>query len=182
MSLQEIKDQLPEYARDLKLNLSSVMAPEGAPGLTQSQIDGIALAAALAARNPWLVARLSAALPSSDPALITAAKTAAAIMAMTNIYYRSLHLLIEKAYMGKPARLRMNALANPGVSKVDFELYCFAVSAINGCGACLDAHEKELRKQDVDREGIQSALRIAAVIHAVAVILETEQAKHEVAA
>ena len=68
--------------------------------------------------------------------------------------------------------LRMNVIAKPGVDKVTFELACLAVSAINGCGACLDSHERVIRQHDVGALGVQSALKIGAVVHAVAVTLE----------
>lgn len=177
MNLQSIKNALPEYAKDLRLNISSVLTPEGAPGLSESQIAGVALAAALAARCTGFTQQLLSALGDTlDPATETGARTAAAIMAMNNVYYRSLHLLSEQAYLNMPARLRMNALANPGVDKADFEFYSLAVSAINGCGMCLDAHEKTLRNHGASKEAIQSTLRIAAVVHAVAVTLETDAA------
>jgi alkyl hydroperoxide reductase subunit D len=79
-----------------------------------------------------------------------------------------------------PARLRMNVMANPGIDKLDFELYSLAVSAVNGCGLCIESHEKLLRKHEVSREAIQSAVRIAAVVHAVAVVLEQSSVSAEV--
>ncbi len=97
-------------------------------------------------------------------------------MAMNNIYYRSLHLMADHSYLKLPAKLRMNAIGNPGIPKSDFELYCLAVSAVNGCGMCLDSHEKVLRNH-FTQEGIQSALRIAAVVHAVAATLTAEAAR-----
>ena len=84
----------------------------------------------------------------SDAAL-NSAKAAAAIMGMNNVYYRATHLLTNKEYATLPARLRMNVLANPGVEKADFELWSTAVSAVNGCGMGLDAHEAELKKHGV---------------------------------
>ena len=66
----------------------------------------------------------------------------------------------------------MNVIGNPGIDKLDFELLSLAVSAVNGCGMCVVAHEKQLRKHEVSREAIQSAVRIAATVHAVAGVLE----------
>jgi alkyl hydroperoxide reductase subunit D len=106
----------------------------------------------------------------------TAAKAAAAIMGMNNVYYRSLHLMHNQEYRTLPARLRMNVLANPGVDKADFELWSTAVSAVNGCGMCLDAHETELKKHGVTAPQIQAALRIAAVVNAVSRVLAGEVA------
>ena len=173
MSIDDIRDVLPEYARDLRLNLGSVLTVQGAPGLTSKQIWGTALAAAIAARNLAFAQTIEqAARAELDDAQIDGAKAAAAIMAMNNIYYRFLHLAGDADYQTMPARLRMNVIGNPGIDKLDFELYSLAVSAINGCGLCIEAHEKQLRKHEVSREAIQSAIRIAAVVHAVAVTLE----------
>ena len=60
MTLDAIRDQLPDYARDLKLNLGSVLTPQGAPGLSEKQIASIALATAIAARNPQLMRAIEA--------------------------------------------------------------------------------------------------------------------------
>ena len=76
-----------------------------------------------------------------------------------------------------PARLRMNVIGNPGIDKLDFELISLAVSAVNGCGMCVLAHEKKLRQHEVSREAVQTAVRIAAVIHAVAGVLDFETAR-----
>jgi alkyl hydroperoxide reductase subunit D len=176
-TLDTIRDAIPDYARDLRLNLGSVLTTQGAPGLTERQIWGTALASAIAARHPVLARQLEAlARAHLDDASIAGVRSAAAIMGMNNVYYRFLHLVEDKEYQTMPARLRMNVIANPGIDKIDFELYSTAVSAVNGCGMCLVAHERELRKHEVSREAIQSAVRIAAVIHAVAGVLEFEQA------
>jgi alkyl hydroperoxide reductase subunit D len=173
MSLDTLRDSIPDYARDLKLNLGSVLSPAGAPGLSDKQIWGVAVAAAIASRNPEFAREIeSLAAAHLDDAYRTAARAAAAIMGMNNIYYRFLHLVEDAEYAQMPARLRMNVIGNPGIDKLDFELLSLAVSAVNGCGMCIVAHEKQLRKHEVSREAIQSAVRIAATIHAVAGVLE----------
>ena len=173
MSLDTIRDAIPDYARDLRLNLGSVLAPTGAPGLSERQIWGVAFASAIAARNPEFTRGIETlALPHLDEAYLNATRAAAALMGMNNVYYRFLHLVEEPEYAQMPARLRMNVIGNPGIDKLDFELPSLAVSAVNGCGMCIVAHEKALRKHDVSREAIQSAVRIAATIHAVAGVLE----------
>jgi alkyl hydroperoxide reductase subunit D len=175
-SLEEIRDALPDYARDLKLNLGSVLTPTGAPGLSEKQIWSIALASAIAARNTGFARELEAqAKAHLADVEIEGAKAAAAIMGMNNIYYRFLHLVEDAEYQTMPARLRMNVIANHGIDKLDFELISLAVSAVNGCGLCVTSHEKKLRQHEVSRESIQSAVRIAATVHAVAVTLEFEQ-------
>jgi alkyl hydroperoxide reductase subunit D len=172
-TLDAIRDSLPDYARDLRLNLGSVLAPTGAPGLNEKQIWAIAVASAIASRNVSFAKQIEAlAAATLDEAYLTGARSAAAIMGMNNIYYRFLHLVEDVEYAQMPARLRMNVIGNPGIDKLDFELLSLAVSAINGCGMCIVAHEKQLRKHDVSKEAIQSAVRIAATIHAVAGVLE----------
>ncbi len=177
MSVDAIRDQLPDYARDLKLNLGSVLTPQGAPGLTEQQIATVALSTAIAARNPQLTQGIEAWAKSQlDDAHVGAARAAAAIMGMNNVYYRFLHLVEDGEYQSMPARLRMNIIGNPGIDKLDFELLSLAVSAVNGCGMCIISHERKLREGGVSREAIQSAVRIASVIHAVAGVLEYQAA------
>src|SRR5215467_14353282 len=148
MALQALRDRLPEHAKDLKLSLGTLAG--------ETVLDEFS--------------------PRLDPAALNAAKAAAAIMAMNNVYYRFLHLVEDDEYAKLRAGLRMNVIANPGTARENFELWSLAVSAVNGCGKCITAHEKVLREAGLTREQIQAAVRIAAVVHAVAVTLETEPA------
>ena len=180
MSIETLKNRLPEYAKDLKLNLSS-LASEAA--LTEQQRAGTFVASAIASRNIDVTDAIVAEFgPRLSPEAMTAAKAAAAIMAMNNIYYRFVHLASAPDYKTLPAKLRMNVIGKPGVEKADFELWSIAVSAINGCGMCIDSHEKVLREAGLSVETIQAAVRIAAVVHAVAVTLGNEQAVEQLAA
>jgi len=173
MNLHELKNAIPECAKDLRLNLESVLHESGAPGLTQKQIGLVALASAIAARHAPLTAAIAAeAAGAATPQELAGARAAAAIMAMNNVYYRFTHLVADPEYQTLRAGLRMNAMANPGCGKVDFELCSLAVSVINGCGKCVDSHEQTLRKHGLGAQAIQSAVRIAAVVQAVAVTLE----------
>ena len=177
MSLSELKAAIPDYAKDLRLNLDSVLSEGGAPGLSAKQIGLIALASAMASRHAPLTAALAIqAARSASAQELSGARTAAAIMGMNNVYYRFTHLVGDPEYQTLRAGLRMNAMANPGCDKVDFELCSLAVSAINGCGMCMDSHEKTLRKHALSAQAIQSAVRIAAVVHAAAVTLEQSSA------
>ena len=172
MSLAALADRLPDYAKDLKLNLSSLASEVS---LTEQQRAGAFVASALASRNAVVSEAVLAEFgPKLSPEALTAAKISAAIMAMNNIYYRFVHLASSPDYKTMPAKLRMNAMAKPGVDKLDFELWSLAVSAVNGCGMCIDSHEKILRQAGVSAEAVQSAARIAAVVHAVAATLEGE--------
>lgn len=174
MSIDTLKDQIPGYAKDIKLNLSSLANDES---LSEQQLWGTFLASALASRHAGVISAVEAeaAQHLSDEAQ-EAAKAAASIMAMNNIYYRFVHLASNKEYQTLPAKLRMNVIASPGVDKTDFELWSLAVSAINGCGMCIDAHEKQLLEHGMTKEQIQTAVRIASVVHAVAATLGGEEA------
>lgn len=169
MSIKEIRSDLGDYAKDIKLNLGNVLSEEGAAGLSAEQIALIALSSAYATKHERLMQAIAtqAAEHLSDDG-IKAAKAAATIMGMNNIYYRFVHLSSDKEYAKMPANLRMNIIGNPGVEKVDFELASLAVSAINGCGMCIDAHVHEVEKAGVSKQAIQSTIRITAVINATA--------------
>lgn len=170
MSLESLKNRLPDYAKDLRLNLSSLAAE---PSLTTQQLAGTFVVSALASRNAETIHAIIAEFgPKLSPEALQAAHAAAAIMAMNNIYYRFTHLASAPDYKTLPARLRMNAIGKPGVEKADFELWSLAVSAINGCGTCIDAHEKVLREHGMTAEQIQAAVRIASLVHAVAATLD----------
>ena len=174
MSIDTLKAALPDFAKDLKLNIGSLM---NETVLTDQQKYGTLLACAYAIGQPDVVkaVNLEVADKLSDEAK-SAAKGAAAIMGMNNVYYQSIHLMTNNTYGTMPAKLRMNFIGKPGVEKVDFELYSTAVSAINGCGMCLDAHEAELRKHGVTSEQIQTSIRIGAVVNAVSRVLAAEAA------
>jgi alkyl hydroperoxide reductase subunit D len=177
MSLEAIRDQLPDYAKDLRLNLDAVLGESGSPGLSAKQIAIVAIASAISARHEPLtqaiVAKFAGTLGEAEA---NGARAAAAIMAMNNVYYRFTHLVGNEEYATMRAGLRMNVMANPGCDKLDFELASLAVSAVNGCGMCMESHEKTLQKHGVAAQAIQSAVRIAAVLHAVAVTAEQARA------
>ena len=173
MSLEALRNSLPEYAKDQKLNLGS-LATETA--LTPQQRAGTFVASALASRNPVVIKEIIGEFgPQLSPEALNAAKTAASIMGMNNIYYRFTHL-VHGDYAQMPAKLRMNAMAKPGVDKADFELWSLAVSAINGCGMCMESHEKVDLQHGMTKEMVQAAVRIAAVVHATAATLDGEAA------
>lgn len=163
--MEQLRSAIPDFGRDIRLNLESVLTEEGAPGLSHAQIWGTALAVAYSLGHPNIVRALEehAILPLET---VEAAKSAATIMGMNNVYYRFLHLAEDKEFAKLPAKLRMNVIGKPGIPKVDFELMSLAVSALSGCGMCINAHVAELRKAGISNEGIQSCVRIASVLNA----------------
>ena len=172
MSLETLKTALPDYAKDIRLNLGS-LATE--PVLSDEQRAGTFVVSALAARNPVVTDAIIAEFgPRLSAEALNAAKAEASIMAMNNVYYRFTHL-VGGDYPNLPAKLRMNVMAKPGVDKATFELWSLAVSAINGCGMCMESHERAVRQNGMTAEQVQAAVRIAAVVHAVAVTLDAER-------
>jgi alkyl hydroperoxide reductase subunit D len=171
MSIKTLADALPDYAKDIRLNVGSLL---GDQILGDQRKYGLLLACAHGSGYQPLVVAAEAEMAGklSDEAA-NAARAAAAVMAMNNVYYRFVHLASNKEYGQLPARLRMNIIGNPGIEKVDFELFSLAVSAMNGCGMCIDSHEKVLRTHGVQAEVIQTAARVASVMKAVATIHAT---------
>jgi alkyl hydroperoxide reductase subunit D len=172
MSLDSLKSALPEYAKDLKLNLSSLARETE---LDDQKKWGTFLASAHAVGEPTTLTAIKAEAEAVlSPEALKAAQAASAIMGMNNVYYRFAHLVSNKEYSTLPAKLRMNVIGAPGVEKADFELWSMAVSAINGCGMCMDAHEAELRKHGVTASQVQAAVRIGAVINAASAVMRAE--------
>lgn len=174
MLLQELRDRLPDYAKDIRLNLGSLASEQV---LSEKQKAGAFIASALGARNPEVAAAAMAEFaPQLDAKELAAAQAAAAVMAMNNVYYRFLHLVGNEEYGKLPAKLRMNAIATHGISRADFELWCLAVSAVNGCGSCIASHERAVREAGMSAEQVQAAVRIAAVVNAAAALLDAATA------
>jgi alkyl hydroperoxide reductase subunit D len=174
MSLDALRDAIPDYAKDIRLNLGTLAAETA---LSDQQKYGAFLASAFGARNKKVIDAIAQWTDDKlSPEAKAAAKAAAAIMAMNNVYYRATHLMSAEEYQKLPAKLRMNVIGSPGVEKVDFELWSLAVSAVNGCGMCLDSHEKIVRKAGLSADQVQAALRIAAVVNAAAAVMDGEEA------
>lgn len=171
MNLKDLAQMLPDYAKDLRLNVGSLL---GETSLSDQQKYGTFVACAHATGVPALVAAAETEAEAKlSPEALNAARAAASIMAMNNVYYRFTHLASNKDYSKLPARLRMNVIGAPGIDKADFELMSLAVSAMNGCGMCIDSHEKVLRDHGMNPEAVQAAVRIASVMQAVGATLKT---------
>src|SRR5215470_3205555 len=168
--IEKLRERMPDAARDIRLNLQTVFQ---STTLTPAQTWGVALASAITTRNGELSRTVFVeAQGKVDENVIEDAKAAAALMAMNNVYYRFRHLVGKESYAAKPARLRMNWIGKPMSNKADFELFCLAVSAINGCEACVRSHEQVVVAGGVSEDQIHDAVRIAATVHAAAVSLE----------
>jgi lipoyl-dependent peroxiredoxin subunit D len=170
-TLDQLKDRLGDHAKDLRINLG-VLSADGV--LTPRQRWATAVTSALAARNADVIRAVTAAAePYLDAATLQAARAASSIMAMNNVYYRFLHFMGEDSeYKTLPARLRMQVIGNPGVDHADFELWCLAASAITGCEQCVRSHEAVVRQKGLTAAHVQEAVRVASIVHALAVTLD----------
>ncbi len=173
MSIDNLKEALPEYAKDLKLNLGSLSRTTE---LNEQQLWGTFLASAVATGNSTVIAEISAeAADVLSADAYNAALGAASIMGMNNVAYRAKSFLgadYEQVRMG----LRMNIIGNPGVEKVDFELWSLAVSTINGCHDCTAAHADVVRKGGLTKEQVWEAVKVAATVNGVATALTAKSA------
>jgi len=169
-TLESLRDALPEVSRDTRINLQSVLTPGV---LSKEQVWGTAVATAAAARRADLLAAIVAeARAQAGDAVVEDGLAAASLMAMNNVFYRFRSLIEKPSYADKPARLRMQRLGKPATNKLDFELFCLAVSAINDCGTCVKAHEATVIAGGLSEDHVHDAVRIAAVVQAAAVGLE----------
>lgn len=173
MHLDALLETVPAYARDLKLNFSAVIRQN--TELTDQQLWGTVVACAMASRNRELIdAVVAEAQTKLSAQALEAAKGAAAVLSMNNVFYRFQHLASNKKYETMRAGLRMNFIRQHGVDPVDFELWALAVSAVNGCGKCIDAHERVLLEKGLGEEKILAAVRVASTIFALAVVFDAE--------
>ncbi len=165
-NVETIREKLPEAAKDIKLNLQNVLT-QGA--LSESQRWGCAVATAIATRHTELIAAIVAdASKVLSPEVLDDAKAAAALMGMNNVFYRFRHFMGTDEYEKAPARLRMQRIVKPAGEKVDFELFCLAVSALNGCEACVKSHEHVVKEGGLSTEQVVDSVRIASTMLATA--------------
>jgi alkyl hydroperoxide reductase subunit D len=169
--LNSIKDLIPDYAKDIRLNVDGTIARSS---LAPEQALGVALAAAFAAKSKTMVdiIKNSGALPEVEA---QAALTAAALMGMNNAWYPFTEMTEDKELQASPAQLRMNAYAtNGGTSKVNFELYALAASVIGKCHFCIKSHYDLLKQHGLTMQQLKDAGRIAATLNAAAQVLAAE--------
>jgi alkyl hydroperoxide reductase subunit D len=170
-AVEQLRAGIPDTAKDIKLNLQSVLQAGGP--LTAAQRWGVAVASAIATRNVRLRdAILHDARGEVSAEVIDDALAAATLMAMNNVYYRFRHMVGKESYSQMPARLRMQRIVKPASNKLDFELFCLAVSAINACEMCIRSHEEVVIKGGITEDQVHDAVRIAATVNAAAVAIE----------
>lgn len=169
-AIEVLRATIPEHSQDIQHNLAKVFADAT---LSSTQLWGTALACALTTRHDALV---SAVLTDARTAgvrhdALDDACSAASLMAMTNVFYRFKHFMADEELEKMPARLRMKRSARPAGDPRDFELFCVAVSAMNGCASCVRHHSAAALDRGLTRTQLADGVRIGATLAAVAVAL-----------
>lgn len=168
--VEQIRDQLKESAKDIKLNVTSVLNSEH---LNKDQVWGIALASAYYLRDAKLREAIVADAQADGigDAVIADAQAAASLMGMNTVYYRFRHMAKKESYGNMQARLRMSWMLKPQTSKGDFELFSMAVAVLAGCEMCINAHEQSILQHDMGESHVHDCVRIAAVLGGLAVAM-----------
>ncbi len=168
--MEQFLESLPSFAADIKLNSKALMESKI---LSKKQVSLIFLACTFGSKNKALFDVFQSYYSDLNQAEVEGAQIASTIMSMTNVYYRFTHLVSNKEYEKLPAGLRMNKMApmSHGLDPIDFELCSIAVSALNGCGMCIDSHERKLKKENVESVWIQEAVKIAAVVNSLSLFI-----------
>ena len=165
--IDQIKEALPEYAKDTKLNLDSVIKRST---LSPAEAEACALAAAVATGNGKIVSLLIGNI--EDQSEVNAALTAASLMAMNNVWYPFLEMAEDENLSGLPAQLRMNAISSHGgTTKARFESYSLAASIVGRCHFCVKAHYETLKKEGYSVDNLRDIGRIASVMTSVSRVL-----------
>ena len=173
MGIDNLRAAMPDYARDIRLNLGSVIS---ASRLEPAMAWGAALTAALVSKNAQVIQNIAEdAQTVMDEKHIKAVKSAAAMMSMTNVWYKFTDLIQDSEVKKQPPKLRMNAvLTHGGVDRALFEAWSLSASVVNACGICVNAHASQLNKLGIDAQQIADIARIATVIKSVADTLSFE--------
>jgi alkyl hydroperoxide reductase subunit D len=165
--VDQLKESLPEYAKDIKLNLDSVI---NRSTIDSEQATYLSIAAAFATGNGKLLAFITA--NATDEIEKNAALTAGALMAQNNVWYPYVEMANDPSLSGLPAQLRMNAIgSHGGTTKAKFEAYSLASSIIGKCHFCVKAHYETLKNEGYTIEQLRDIGRIAATINALSKIL-----------
>ena len=174
MSIANLRSSLPEYAKDLKLNLGSLIRNSE---LNEQQLWGTLVASAAATHNQTVFSEIAEeARDHLSEEAFNAALGAASVMGMNNVAYRAKHWLGDD-FANVKFGLRMNLISKPGVDKADFELWSLAVSTINGCEHCSVAHDTTVRAEGRTKEQVWDAVKIAATVTGVAQAVFAEAAR-----
>jgi alkyl hydroperoxide reductase subunit D len=167
--VDQLKESLPDYAKDVRLNLDSVIKRSS---INEELASACALAAAFATGNGKLVSFIQSNIANEKER--DAALAAASIMAMTNVWYPYVEMVDDENLKGLPAQIRMNTIASHGgTTKANFEAFSLAASIVGKCHFCVKAHYDTLKQEGYTVEQLRDIGRIASVMNSVAKVLNS---------
>lgn len=171
MALDNLKHLIPDYAKDQRRNLDALI---NTSVLTQQQLWGCLLVSAATSRNDVVLKLVNAEASEhlSDKAVDVALACTTA-MTLNNYGFRAKHWLghdFEAIRFG----LRNGVSLKPGVVQADYELWAVAVSVVNGCEQCTQAHSRDAQEQGLSTLQLWEAVKIASVIQAIAQTIHME--------
>lgn len=169
MWVDQLKESIPDYAKDIKLNLDSVI---NRSSIDPEEAKYLSVSAAFATGNNKLLTFI---LANADNIVERdAALSAASLMAQNNIWYPYIEMAGDRDLKGLPAQLRMNAiLGHGGTTKAKFEAYSLVASIIGKCHFCVKAHYDTLKQEGYSVEQLRDIGRIASTINAISKILNS---------
>jgi alkyl hydroperoxide reductase subunit D len=171
-SLETLVSGDSRYVRDLRINLKNVLNSDN---LKQQEAYLLALSVAANEKNDLLIGVFSdkARESGAEEAAIAESLACASLLATNNVFYRFKHFIKpgNENYQALPARIKMNIMARPVLGKELFELMSLAISAINGCEACVNAHEASVRRLGASEARIFDAVRLASVVRGLALVV-----------
>lgn len=164
-SLTLLEEGASRYLRDFKLNLNSTLSSEFLSG---REIGLIGLSTAINNNNKPLADFYTAFSKENGASVeeVSEAVSCASLLSSNNVFYRFRHFTQKEKYSQIPARIRMQIMMKPVTGKEFFELLSLAISAVNGCEMCVNAHEDSLIKLGTTEERIFDAVRVASLVTA----------------
>jgi lipoyl-dependent peroxiredoxin subunit D len=159
-----------KYLKDLKVNFKTALKTDN---LSEKEAALIGIAIATNEKHEGLILYFKQLSLDSGANIeeIADSVACASLLSSNNVFYRFRHFTQKEKYSQIPARLRMNIMVNPVIGKEFFELVSLAVSAVNGCEMCVNAHESSLIELGSTEERIFDAVRLSAVIVSVSKIV-----------
>ena len=163
----QLRDAIPDYAKDIKLNLSSLISNSE---YEDELVYGCAYASSLSLGNESLITVFENECKERfDSYFVDSIKSTVVIMTLNNVWYKYRDAMPSNEMKMAPQKMRVNVMAkHAGLDKILFESISLCVSAINGCTFCVKAHSEILLKNDNTKECIFNIGRIASVISAAA--------------
>jgi lipoyl-dependent peroxiredoxin subunit D len=161
--LETVVNTENKYLRDLKINLGNALQYQT---LSKKESYLLALSVAINEKNKLAIESFTklAMNEGSTEAEIAETYACVSLLNANNVLYRFRHFTKKEVYQNSPAGIKMSIMMNPVFGKEFFELMSLAVSALNGCELCVNAHEASLLKLGTSENRIFDAIKLTAIV------------------